>query len=191
MGHKGYITEGDNKIDNQATDGLLGVHNSLAYRVHEIEKHLHSREVWFGVHSVVDPGVNEGEAWSVTPFTSTSGADSVLGAWIPILGTSDTPFKATYASFDVHRLEIPDVVAGASLKPHLIQVTWGDSGAAGFAAGDYTGFWTIPEKGGRASPVVLQCPRITAGTKVFLRHAVVGQAAATMDCYIGMHEYAG
>jgi hypothetical protein len=32
------------KIDNKATLGSLGTSNSLAYRVHEIERHLHSYE---------------------------------------------------------------------------------------------------------------------------------------------------
>jgi len=36
------------KIDNKAVDGLLGVSNSLGYRVHEIERHLHGRERWLG-----------------------------------------------------------------------------------------------------------------------------------------------
>ena len=35
------------KIDNLAVLGLTGVVNSLAYRVHEIERHLHSSASWF------------------------------------------------------------------------------------------------------------------------------------------------
>lgn len=37
-----------NKIDSLAVNGLLGTRNRLAYKVHEIEKHLHGREYWFG-----------------------------------------------------------------------------------------------------------------------------------------------
>ena len=36
------------KIDNLAVDGLNGVNNSLAYKVHEIEKHFHNVEYWVG-----------------------------------------------------------------------------------------------------------------------------------------------
>lgn len=36
------------KIDSLATNGLLGTSNSLAYRVHEIEKHFHNSELWYG-----------------------------------------------------------------------------------------------------------------------------------------------
>ena len=179
------------RIDWEATDGLAGVKNSLAYRVHEIEKHLHSREEWYGVHSSVSAGVNEGEAWSVTPFQSTSGADGVFGAWVPMLGSGDTPFQAGYAYFDPHRLIIPDISNGASALPHQIQMAWGASGAAGYAAGTYTGTIAVPLKSGSAAEFKLQCPRIAAGTLLFFRHAVIGAAAQTMNLYFGIHEYAG
>ena len=35
-------------IDGDVTLGLAGTTNSLAYRVHEIEKHLHNSEVVYG-----------------------------------------------------------------------------------------------------------------------------------------------
>jgi len=185
------VKDETDKIDSAAADGLLGVAGSASYRIHEIEKHLHSREEWFGVHSSVSAGVNEGEAWSVTPFDSTSGADGVFGSWIPLLGSGDTPFQATYAKFDPHRLIISNVDAGANKLPHQIQIAWGASGAAGFGAGDYTGTVATPERDGKASPIVIQCPRITAGTLMFLRHAVIGAATQGMDFYFGIHEYAG
>jgi hypothetical protein len=179
------------RIDHYTTDGLTGVSNSLAYRVHEIEKHAHSREIWLGVHSSVVAGVNEGEALSQTAFQSTSGAAGVFGAWAPILGTGDTPYLTNYQKYDPHRLIIPDVGATASLAPHLIEIGWGASGAAAESAGDITVIWAVPQKGGRASPVCFQSPRIAAGTKLFLRHLVVGVASATMDFYLGLHEYIG
>ncbi len=178
------------KIDSEVTDGLTGVSNSLAYRVHEIEKHFHSREVWYGRHSSVDAGVNEGEGWSVTPFQSTSGTTGVFGSWIPVLGTGDTPFKGGYAKFDLHRLLVTDT--NASKKPHLIQITWDDTAAAdGLTDGNYTGLWLTPEKDGKAEPSDIQCSRITAGLKVWVRHLVVGDNTKTMDFVFGIHEYAG
>jgi hypothetical protein len=156
-----------------------------------IEKHLHSREVWFGVHSSVDPGVNEGEAWSQTAFQSTSGGAGVFGAWIPVLGTDDTPYKSGYLKYDPHRIVVPDVGVTATKIPHLIQLGWGDTGAAALAAGNITGFWSLPERDGRADPIEVRCPRICSGEKLWLRHLVVGIATATFDFYIGLHEYIG
>lgn len=179
------------RIDREATDGLSGVENSLAYRVHEIEKHLHSREVWFGVHSSVVPGVNEGEAWSQTAFQSTSGAAGVFGAWVPVLGTGDTPYKNGYLKYDPHRIIVPDVAVTATKVSHLIQFGWGDTGADALTAGNITGIWSLPERDGRANPIEIQCPRIDAGERLWLRHLVVGIAGATFDFYVGLHEYIG
>ena len=56
------------KIDNQATLGLLGTNNSLAYRVHEIEKHFHSPERWLGIL-----GAQTATDWAddtLTPFVA-------------------------------------------------------------------------------------------------------------------------
>lgn len=44
------ISDETDKIDSAATDGLEGTSNSLAYRVHEIEKHLHNRGRFWGAH---------------------------------------------------------------------------------------------------------------------------------------------
>ena len=37
---------GTAKLDSAATEGLEGVSNSIAYRVHEIEKQFHNYESW-------------------------------------------------------------------------------------------------------------------------------------------------
>ena len=178
------------KLDDQATNGLLGVNNSAAYRIHEIEKHLHSKEVWYGRHSAPSAGVNEGEAWSQTAFVSTSGLAGVFGAWIPLLGTSDTPFKTGYAKFDPHRITIMDT--DASKKPHLIQFAWGLVDAAtAYSDGDYTGFWSAPEKDGKVAALNVHFPRIAAGKKLWERHLILGDNSKDIDFYFGLHEYIG
>ena len=184
-----YTTQ-TQKIDKLAVDGLLGTNNSLAYKVHEIEKHFHSREVWYGLSTTVAAGVTEGEAWSVLEYESISATTSVFGAWVPVLGSGDTPFKTSYAKFEPHRIIITDTAE--TKKPHLFQIAWGaTTGAQSFTNGDYTGFWTTPEKDGKASPVDVQCPRITAGDKVWIRHLVLGESTSSVEFFIGMHEYAG
>ncbi len=37
------------KIDDAETLGLSGAHDSLAYRVNEVEHHFHVKERWFGL----------------------------------------------------------------------------------------------------------------------------------------------
>jgi len=45
-------------IDDAAVKGLLGTNNSLAYKVHEIEKHFHNWERWFGVALTPNAEIN-------------------------------------------------------------------------------------------------------------------------------------
>ena len=76
---------GVNKIDAVATSGLAGVSNSLAYRVHEIEKHFHNYERWFG-KSADQSGVNP---WATslstaamrTAFRAISGSAAFKFGW--------------------------------------------------------------------------------------------------------------
>jgi len=46
------ISDETDKIDLAATDGLTGVSNSLSYRTHEAERHLHSGARWFETAAV-------------------------------------------------------------------------------------------------------------------------------------------
>ncbi len=67
-----------NKIDNQAVDGLSGVSNSMAYKVHEIEKHFHNHERWFG-----KLGSQTATAWadedSLVMYRAISGNNEING----------------------------------------------------------------------------------------------------------------
>lgn len=56
----------DPKIDNRAVDGLLGVNNSLAYKVHEIEKHFHNQEKWCGVAAIADAELHVADPRAIT-----------------------------------------------------------------------------------------------------------------------------
>ncbi len=165
--------------------------SDVEHEVEEVERHLHSKGVCFGKHTSVVAGVNEGEAWSIVPFESTSGTNQDFGAWIPVLGTGDTPFRAGNVKFDPHRMSIADVDSDASKKVHTIQLCWGLVDAAtAYAAGEYSGVMPTPEKDGKADPVEIQIEDIAAGTKLWLRHRVIGDnGASSMEFYIEAHEY--
>jgi hypothetical protein len=124
------------KIDNAAVDGLTGVSNSLAYRVAEVERHLHSGARWFETAAVPD-----GEAHVADRIGSGAGAfqidsgDQTWGEWVQVLGSSDTPVDAGKVYFDPHLMTISD---NERAGIYFVQFTRGDSGAAGLAAGRYT-----------------------------------------------------
>ena len=271
-----YNSETD-KIDKQATDGLAGTPNSLAYRVHEIEKHFHGEGSWFGaaieqggyeIAGTTSPDFDgtflavgslngdfyyqnkDGDGflwwdgvdtWVVSAVADVTGTDyfsrtdaspigaytnqgsatgTVTGAdvadedhvgdrigpgvvafqldagnddwgtWVQVLGTEDTPARASQAYFDPHEIVITSTERAGT---YFFQLTRGTSGAAGLAAGTYTEFvYESDSVGAKAAGITaVQTGRAPAGSKLWARTLCVGETTATIDFYMGIHEYAG
>jgi len=180
------------KIDDFTTTGLLGVNNSLAYRVHEIEKHFHNREKWFGA-AVTPSGethVADRMAGGVSPFTLTAGNDD-FGAWVQILGSSDTPVQSGMAKFDAHRFL---VTSTNSTSPFIVRVVGGESAdiAEKIANEEFTEAPFISATNNNDSGISdIISSRIPVGIKAWERAACIGGNGNTLDFYIGIHEYVG
>ena len=179
------------KIDNMAVDGLLGVNNSLAYKVHEIERHLHSWERWFAAAAVPvgETHVADRISDSVTPFQVDGGNDT-WGTWVQILGSTDLPVISGRVKFDPHELLVTDIQRNNTV--HYLQVAFGESGAAALAALAFTEL--VVKSSGvttEAFPVRLQTRRKNVDTKVWARVWATGQASGTLDFFYGLHEYEG
>lgn len=182
------------KLDTLATNGLLGVSNSLAYRVAEIERHLHGRERWFGklaVQTATDWADNN----IATPYRVTSGANAYgtdANDEAQVIGTADTPAMAGNVRFDLHRIFI---VAASSETVWKLQVIYGTGTMAdAIAADQYSTFMLKVDAAASSSPALpvdIMMPRGTCGvTKVWMR----GWNAtnnATLDFFVGLHEYEG
>ena len=188
-----YDTSAGALIDAQAIQGLEGVSNSLGYKVEEIERHLHSAGSWFetaatpsGETHVADRIGSGGGA-----FQLDAGNDE-WGAWVQILGSSDTPtadrIGGAAAYFDPHEILIEDT---EDISTYFVQFARGASGAAGLAAGTYTEF-VIGSDGNRYTGITrIQTGRAPSGSKVWARCKCPGQNTSTLDFYIGIHEYEG
>ena len=183
-----------NKVDETAVDGLLGGSNSLAYKVHEIEKHFHSREIWFGEHGSRNAEVDCGVRNVMTPFQTDAGNDTWSVTPLCVIGTGDVPISTSYVKLDLHRIVVVDVEAGSDLDLHKVQIIWGSGTVASAISNDqYSDVPPfIPLRGAAFSVMEVMMPRITIGTdKVWIRHWVDGTDTGTMDFFIGFHEYAG
>ena len=185
------------KIDKLATDGLAGVHNSLAYRVHEIEKHLHSPERWFG-KSADQSGTNWAKMVSATGmptlYRAISG-DGFFGAdtndEAKLIGLGDSA-QSGMVKFDLHRIAIS---AASSTTVYVIRIVWGTGTMAdAITAEQFSTIVVRRNPGGGENhimPVFIQMPRLTWGTdKVWLQCKNVTDNA-TFDFFIGLHEYPG
>ena len=190
----GGLTDAQNtaltKIDGATTDGLAGTSNSLAYRVHEIEKHFHSSGSWFGL--AANPAAETHAASRIDsttgPFQIDAGNDD-WGTWTLILGSDDTPARAGQTKFDPHEMA---VVATEGAFTYFIQFARGATGAAGLAAGTYTEVvFESDAVGQKAAGVTkVQTGRANAGDKLWARCKALGENTATIDFYLGIHEYA-
>ena len=178
------------KIDSEAADGLLGVHSSVAYQVHEIEKHFHVEERWWGAVAVPDEA-NAIEANVDRPFAAISGVNA-WGVAISILGIADDPTALGDISFDPHRIMIVDMDENADVW--RIRFIWGTgTSAAAIIAKQWTEVMIISmiskikDIGG--SPVEVRCPRIPVGYKMWCQ--VWNAAADTLSFFYGVHGYPG
>ena len=163
------ISDETDKIDAAATDGLSGTANSLAYRVMELERHVHNRERWWGAVAVPDE-TNACEANVNRPFAATSGANT-WGAAIPICGTADDPTPGDGdTKFDAHRVLVTDL--DDDTTPWRLRIIWG-SGTSGDAIS--AGQWTeimimtnaVPGNRAGASPADVIMRRVDVGTKLW------------------------
>jgi len=180
------------KIDNLAVNGLLGVSNSLAYKVHELERHFHGRERWFGklaVQTATDWADN-----TLNPFTAISGNNDYgtdPGDEAQVIGTADTPAIAGNVRYDLHRVYISASSVSALWKLQMIYGT--GTMADALAAGQYSTFMvrTTTPTATQETPTDIMMPRGTCGvTKVWLR-AWCATNNATISFFVGLHEYEG
>lgn len=177
--------------DTVATDGLAATADSLPYRLGEIERHLHAYESWFGLAASAsgETHVADRLAPLIAPFVIDAGNET-WGAWVQVLGSSDTPARASQVKYDMHKFLV--TAAERTTAVYFVQFAFGTSGAAALTADAFTEqVFYSPAAVSRSAPNVLQTRRMTAGTKAWARCLCIGQNTGTLSFYIGLHEYEG
>jgi hypothetical protein len=188
-----------NKIDGLATLGLAGVSNSLAYRVHEIEKHFHNDERWYG-KSADQSGVNPwatslSAAGMRTSFRATSGS-SAFGAdandealcW----GVNDTLSIAgvTMTKLDFHEIF---VTASSVTTIWYLRIIYGSGTMAdAITAGQFSCLPLVADAAQNGSIdiiIPIMMPRVTIGTHKIWIQGKNATDNATIDFLIGVHGY--
>ena len=171
-----------------AAQGIGTVDKVLA-EAKEIETHLHHNEAWFEIAASVTGSdkadtvgtVGGGGAWGLDALN-----DDWSG-WTQVLGSSDTPLVAGKTYYDFHELLFTDNERTAL---YFVQVAFGATGEAGYAAGDYSTTPYFPIAANTRSGVItVQTRRHAAGTLCWIRIMCDGQNTGTLDFIIGLHEY--
>jgi len=165
------------KIDAAATNGLAGTSNSLAYRVHEIEKHFHNREYWYGK----DPGDAFFLEDGMVPWHPVAGAIGVFGNWTQLSNGDEVTAGPFY---DPHKILV--ITTSVASKLYYLQLGTG----AGGAQTVLTTTALYPAASLRQAPAEIKCARV-AKTALLWARIACETAAATLDFVIGLHVYAG
>ena len=164
-----------------------GLEREILNQVDEIEKHLHSAGSWFEQATTPNAEIHVADRIGdgAGAFQMDAGNDD-WGAWCQVLGSGDTPARAGQNFFDPHEMVVS---ATEKTATYFVQIARGDSGAAGFAAGMYTEFVYAAGTVKFTGILAVQTGRAPAGSKIWARCKAPGEDTATMDFYIGLHEY--
>jgi hypothetical protein len=187
IGRLTRIFAGTNKIEDEATLGLLGTSNSLAYRIHEMERHVHSNERWASKLAV--PAANRVTTTGMTPFIIASGANA-YGVAVQVMDIADAVGLFPGAvKYDLHRLFISDL---DHTTPYRLRISYGTGTQPdAVAAGQYSEvMWRSDNVNSDRAPITVQMRRIDAATKSWIEiwNATNG---SEMDLYTGLHFYEG
>lgn len=183
-----------NKIDSEEVDGLLGVDDSLAYKVHEIEGHLHSAGRFFGYSGTPNATAL---LTSITPWNLVSGTGDYGTAVQIFLGDEDFDLPFTPYKFDPHRLFAIDVSADAIYKIRIANSQWTGSAhtyatmASAVTANKYTeSILQITSTKEPAASIPVQTGRAVYGSKVWAQ-VWSSTNGADIDILLGVHAYIG
>lgn len=108
MNSSGFGSQGSGnppKLDSQATLGLAGTVDSLAYRIEEIEHHFHSENQCYGATSASVPTMVRD---SLVPITVTAG-DAAWGSELILHPGSVIESGSSTMKFDLHTLRVSSV----------------------------------------------------------------------------------
>ena len=174
-------------LEEVASTGLLGVVDSLAYKVAEIRSHHHGWERRYGVAVAADAThkmdpISDGNA--VVPFRIDAGT-SDWGDWVQVIGSADTVL-----SFDFHNIMV--VAAEGANKTWFLQFGIGATGAGMLTDETYSELVFTPQSvNGRPTSIHSMSDKAPAGSLGWARCLCRDTDTHWLDFYIGMHFYEG
>jgi hypothetical protein len=175
------ITEAQ-KIDQKPISGLLGVVNSLGYKVSEIEKHIHNSEQWYGKNSI--DGFLDRD--SITSWQIVANAVAgTYGAEVQISDGTEVEGGSSVKKLDLHRLFIE--TTNVNDQTYKIQF-WYGTGLFG-AATLLTEFpFRAAAASERSSPIDIISNRIACNNKIWAR-CMCSSGGKTINFIVGVHTY--
>ncbi len=169
---------------------VIGTSRTTLIETEYTEHHLHNREIWYGI-SADQSGNDWALQETLNPYRATSG-DNTWGTAgtdpAKLFGTADTPIFVGGERGDYHRILIID---NTSATVYKLRIVWGSgTNLEAVAAGQYSEFMFIKEVADKNRKILdVMTPKIAAGSKMWME-CWNATNDATIDFFIGVHEYA-
>ena len=152
--------------------------------MHEIERHVHSYEKWFGVAAIPSATHKADRVGQGIAAFDIDGGNLTWGSWVQILGSGDTTEK-----YDPHKIFVTDV---QETTPYFVQLAFGATGDGAVTAGTFTEFvFRVNATNSDRTEIPVNCRRQSAATLGWARCMSLGANTATMSFYFGLHTYEG
>ena len=180
---------------------LVALLRKTLAEAHEIERHLHNYERWFGPAAVAsgedhvaDPigEVGGTPAGVITSFQFTSGANKSWGTAVQIFGATDAAVvlpSGRQAVFDLHRMR--PTASQFSGRDWYLRIIAGASAAAGVTADTYSILPLFVDTTRKVqTPVDMITEREDAGTKMWVQALqTTNNSQETLDLQFAAHGY--
>lgn len=155
----------------------------------KIDTEPHAPERFCGLNSSPSFPTTAADFNTMTPYQATSGNDD-WGAWLHIIGSTDTPVISGKDTYDIHEVEISSVSTAAFTR---MQIGWDATTTTAILSNNtYTEVVYQPSGVGiniSAAPIGIRMPDLDVGVLMFVRVWMDGQNAATVDFFVGTHEF--
>lgn len=173
-----------NQIFYTAMDGQdTATADSLAYRIAEIERHLHHSEQWYG-KDAGDAFLNRN---SLTAWQITAGTSEAYGTEVQLSNGDEVESGSTTKKYDLHEIQIVDVSNANAL--YKIEF-WYGTGAFGAATLLTEMTWIADNVNFSSGPIAFGSRRIACNNKLWAR-CKCQTNSATIDFLVGLHVYDG
>lgn len=180
MTHITHSTYDASKIDRFVTDGLAGVPNSLAYRVHEIESHLHSEQFCYG-----NDGANNFEENSLDPFIITAGNSEAFGTELQIHDGTIIEGGDPTKKFDLNTAYV--TLSSSNDNNYCVEIYCGTS-TFGAATRNSSFYYRTGANSAEVVPIVFQSKRQICNCKIWIR-CKCETDGATLSLLFECHTY--
>ena len=170
---------------------MSGISVNATGKVYINEHHHHSHARWLAAAAVAVGETHVADRIGPTAQTAfhLDAGNDTWGAWVQVLGSTDTPVAPHSLFFDPHYIF---VTASERTTPYILQFGHGASGAIALTDDEVTDFIYNSTGAGAVadrSAVEVHTDRHAKGTKVWARCFCPGQNTGTIDFYLGLHEY--